>query len=86
MLLGQFCDEEVLDDQTEDHKVLVWNNAVMFDTVKDFDQLTKYFNHILSDTDIDYTSDNRDYLFDCIDRACAFDNNYNLDMHEQDCD
>ncbi len=35
-----------------------------------------------TDTDSDDTSDSRDDLFDCVDRACAFDNVYDLDMHE----
>jgi hypothetical protein len=35
-----------------------------------------------ADTDTDYTRDSRDDLFDCVDRTRAFDNDYDLDMHE----
>jgi hypothetical protein len=59
-----------------------WNDAVTFDTVIDFHQLTKYFDPMDADTDSDYTSDSRDDLFDGVDRARAFDNDYDLDMHE----
>jgi len=44
--------------------------------------LTKYFDPMDADTDSDYTSDSRDYLFDGVDRARAFDNDYDIDMHE----
>jgi hypothetical protein len=85
MLLGKFCDEAALDDdQTEDHQELGWHDAVTFDTVIDFNQLTKYFDPMDADTDTDtdYTSDSRDDLFDGVDRARAFDNDYDLDMDE----
>ena len=73
--------EALDDDQTEDHQDLGWN-AVTFDTVIDFNQLTKYFDPMDADTDSDYTSDRRDNLFDGVDQARAFDNDSNLVMHE----
>ncbi len=64
MLLGKFCDEEALDDdQTEDNQDLGWNDTVTFDTVIDFNQLTKYFDPMEADTDSDYTSDSIEVVF-----------------------
>ena len=85
MLVEKFCDEEGLgDDLTEDHQELGWNDAaVAFDTfVIDFNHLTKYVHPMDADTDSDYTSDIRNDLFDGLDRNRAFDNDYDLDMHE----
>ena len=44
--------------------------------------MTKSFDPMNADTDSDYTSDSRDDLFDGVDRTLAFDNAYDLDMHE----
>jgi hypothetical protein len=44
--------------------------------------MTKYFDPMAADSDSDYTSDSRDDLFDGVDRNRAFDNDYDLDMHE----
>ena len=44
--------------------------------------MTKYFDPMAADSDSDYTSDSRADLFDGVDRARAFDNDYDLDMHE----
>jgi hypothetical protein len=37
-----------------------------------------------ADTDTDYISDDRDDDFDGVDRKHAFDNDFDLDMHEPD--
>jgi hypothetical protein len=44
--------------------------------------MTKYVHPMDADTDSDYTSDIRNDLFDGLDRNRAFDNDYDLDMHE----
>jgi hypothetical protein len=85
MLVEKICDEEGLDDdQTEVHQDLGWNDAaVTFDTfVINLNHMTKYFDPMDADTDSDYTSDSRDDLFDGVDRNRAFDNDYDLYMHE----
>jgi hypothetical protein len=85
MLVEKFCDEEGLDDdQTEDHHDLGWNGAaVTFDTfVIDFNHMTKFFDPMDADTASDYTSDSRDDLLDGVERNRAFDNDYDLDLHE----
>jgi hypothetical protein len=85
MLVEKFCNEEGLDDdQTEDRQEMGRNDAaVTFDTfVIDFNHMTKHFGPMDADTDSDYTSDTRDDLFDGVDRNRAFDNDYDLNMHE----
>jgi hypothetical protein len=67
ILVEKFCHTEKLDyNQTEDHQDPGGNDAVVtFDTfVINFNlsHMTKYFDPMDTDTDIDYTSDSRDYL------------------------